>query len=262
MTVSEIQQRIQNAKDLDFGTIFNNSIDLFKKVWVQGLVTLLLNFVLAIPILMIFYIPMVVMGISDAYANSYDPYDPYAQPDVSPMMLLVMGILYLFMIVAMSTIGFGLKAAFYRICKMRDLEQMGKEDYFYFFKKPYLAKTLKLALAFTGISLLATLLCVVPLIYAIVPLTFIVVIYAFNPDMSISEIIKLAFELGNKKWLISFGLMFVSGVLAGLVGLIMCGVGIYITASFSYLPPYFIYKDVIGFDEENEMGQIEENVTF
>lgn len=259
MTVSEIQRRIQNAKDLDFGTIFNQSIELFKKVWVQGLVTLLLNMVLAIPLMMIVYIPLVIMGVTDAYTNSYDP---YVQSDVNPLMLIVMMVVYLFMIAAMSIIGFGLKAAFYRICKMRDLDEMGKEDYFYFFKKPYLGKTIKLGLAFAGISLLAALLCVIPIIYAIVPLSLMVVVYAFNPDMSISDIIKLGFDLGNKKWLITFGLMFVSGLLAGVIGFLMCFVGVYVTASFSYLPPYFVYKDVIGFDDENEMKQIEGNIEF
>lgn len=261
MTLSEIQRRIHDAKDLDFGTIFNQSIELFKKVWVQGLVTMLLNMVLAIPVVLIFYIPLVVMGITDAYEKSYNSFEPNAQPDVSLAMLVVMGLLYLFMIVAMSVIGFALKAAFYRICKLRDLDQMGQEDYFYFFKKPYFGKTIKLALAFTGISVLASLLCLLPLIYAIVPLSFMVVIYAFNPELSISEIIKLSFNLGHKKWLISFGLLFVSAFLAGIIGLLMCGVGLYITSSFSNLPNYFIYKDVVGFDEAHEMKQIEEQQT-
>lgn len=262
MTATEIQRRIQNAKDLDFGTVFNQSIELFKKVWVQGLVTLLLNMVLAIPILMIVYIPLFFMGLTDAFARSHDSYNQYAQPDISPIMLIVMMIGYLFMIIAMSTISFGLKAAFYRICKFRDLEQMGKEDYFYFFKKPYFGKTIKLALAFTGIGVLAILLCVIPIIYAIVPLSLMIVLYAFNPDMSISDIIKLSFNLGNKKWMITFGLMFVSGFLAAILGFLMCGFGVYITASFSYLPPYFIYKEVIGFDNDYKMMQIEENPTF
>jgi len=261
MTLPEMQRRIQDAKDLDFSTIFNQSIELFKKVWVQGLVTMLLNMVLAIPVVMIFYVPLVVLGITDAYENSYNSYGPSAQPDVSIAMLAIMGVLYLFMIIAMSTIGFALKAAFYRICKMRDLDQMGQEDYFYFFKKPYLRKTIKLALAFTGISILASLLCLIPLIYAIVPLSFMVVIYAFNPELSISEIIKLSFTLGNKKWLISFGLLFVSAFLAGIIGLLMCGVGIYITSSFSNLPTYYIYKDVVGFDDADEMQQIAEQQT-
>lgn len=252
MHITEIQNRIQNAKDLDFGTIFNQSIELFKKVWVQGLVTLLLNMVLAIPFIMIIYIPLIFTGFMDLNSGSYDPYEPYGQSDVSPVFFIVMAVVYIFMIVAMSTIGLGLKAAFYRICKLKDLEQMGKEDYFYFFKKPYLGKTVKLGLTYSGISVLATLLCVLPIIYAVVPLSFMVVVYAFNPDLSISEIIKLSFDLGNKKWLISFGLLFVSGLLAGIVGMLICFVGIYVTASFSYLPPYFIYKEVIGFDEESD----------
>ena len=263
MRTSDFEQKIDNAKDLDFGGIFNNSIELFKKTWVQGLVTLLLSAVMAIPVVMVFYIPMVFMGVIEAYTNSHDP---YAQPEMSPLMLLVMGVLYIFMIIAMSTIGFGLKAGFYRICKLKDLEEMGKEDYFYFFKKPYLGKTIKLALAITGISMLATLLCLIPIIYAIVPLSYIVIFYAFNPDMSISDIINLSFKLGNKKWLITFGLLFVGGMVASIIGFLMCFVGIYVTASFSYLPPYLIYKDIIGFNSDPDSGDtlmdLDEKVAF
>jgi len=259
MELIEIQRRIKNAKNLDFGTLFNQSIELFKKVWVQGLVTLLLNMVLAIPVMMIVYIPLIFMGLVDAYGSNNDPFDFSSQSELSPIMIIAMVIVYLFLIIAMSTISFGLKAAFYRICRLKDLEQMGKEDYFYFFKKPYLAKTMKLGLVFSGISMLAALFCVLPIIYVIVPLSLMIVIYAFNPEMSISDIVKLGFDLGNKKWLITFGLMFVSGFLAGIIGMLMCGIGIYVTASFSYLPPYFIYKDVIGFGEEDEIQQLEEN---
>ena len=42
----------------------------------------------------------------------------------------------------------------------------------------------------------------------------------------------------------------------------MCFVGIYVTASFSYLPQYFIYKDVIGFEDEDDMPRLEENSRF
>ena len=268
MRTSDFEQKIDNAKDLEFGGIFNDSIELFKKTWVQGLVTLLLSVVLAIPVMMVFYIPLIFMGITDAYTNSYNAYDPYAQPDFSPIMIVVMGIMYIFLIVAMSAIGFGLKAGFYRICKLKDMEEIGKEDYFYFFKKPYLGKTIKLALATTGISILAALLCVIPLIYAIVPLSYMVIFYAFNPDMSISDIINLSFKLGNKKWLITFGLLFIGGMLAGIIGFLMCFVGVYVTASFSYLPPYLIYKDIIGFnsDSDHDSGDtlmdLDEKVTF
>jgi hypothetical protein len=206
------------------------------------------------------------LGFFEAYGSNYDPYDPYSQPELSPLnsqpelsplMFIGIAIVYIFLIIAMSTIGFGLKAAFYRICRLKDADQMGKEDYFYFFKKPYLSKTIKLGLASSGIGVLAALLCFFPIIYVIIPLSFIIIVYAFNPDLSVSEIIKLGFDLGNKKWLIAFGLMIVSSFLAGIVGMLMCFVGLYVTASFSYLPQYFIYKDVIGFDNEDETMRLD-----
>lgn len=262
MNSTEIKSRIDNANALDFGAIFNQSIELFKKVWVQGLVVLLLNMVLAVPVILIVYIPMLFFGFISAFTFENN-YDSYGHTGMTIIMVIVVVLAYAFMIVAMSAIGLGLKAAFYRICKLKDLEQLGKEDYFYFFKKPYLSKTIKLGVAYSGIAFLATMLCFLPVIYVVVPLSFIVIVYAFNPDLSISEIIKLGFDLGNKKWLIAFGLMFISGFLAMIIGFLMCGFGVYVTTSFVQLPSYFIYKDVVGFDNESDqMSRIEQLSTF
>ncbi|MBF8148380.1 hypothetical protein ITJ86_00640 [Winogradskyella sp. F6397] len=262
MNSTEIKGRIDDANALDFGLIFNQSIALFKKVWVQGLVILLLNMVLAIPVIMIVYIPLLFFGFVSAFTFDSN-YDSYGHTGMSVVMVIVVVLVYAFMIVAMSAIGLGLKAAFYRICQLKDLEQLGKEDYFYFFKKPYLVKTIKLGVAYSGISLLAAMLCFLPILYVIVPLSFVVIVYAFNPDLSISEIIKLGFDLGNKKWLLAFGLMFISGFLAIVIGFLMCGFGVYVTTSFVQLPSYFIYKDVVGFDNDNDqMRRIEQLSTF
>ena len=77
-------------------------------------------------------------------------------------------------------------------------------------------------------------------------------------EMGIDEIkiVKASFKLGNKKWLLTFGLLFVSGLLAEIVGLLMCGIGILFTVAFVYHPTYLIYKDVIGFDEEHVIDEI------
>ena len=155
-----------------------------------------------------------------------------------------------------TVIGFGLKAAFYRICKNEDLGLAKSDDYFHYFKKPYLGRIIKLGAISFGIAILAMLLCGLPLIYAIVPLSFINIIFAFNPEISDSDIVKASFNIGNKKWLLTFGLMFVAGLLAGLVGLVMCIVGIFVTSSFSYIPLYFIYKESIGFDNDDEIQDI------
>ena len=37
MNLENLAQHIQSRPDLDFGTIFSRSIELFKKVWLQGI---------------------------------------------------------------------------------------------------------------------------------------------------------------------------------------------------------------------------------
>lgn len=245
MTLQELQSKIQNAKSLDFGDIFNKSIELFKKVWVQGLIMLLLTIVMMIPLYILMYMPLIAMGILE---NDMSGYNQEIGIFMIPLILLMLVFAFFAMVIT-----FGLKASFYRICKLKDLEEAGSDDYFYYLKRPHLSKVITLSLMAFGISLLATLLCVLPIIYVSVPITLMVVIFAFNPELSASEIVKASFDLGNKKWLITFGLIFVAGILAEIVGLLMCFIGIFVTASFAYLPAYFIYKESVGFDSKDNL---------
>lgn len=242
--------KIENAKQLDFGTIFSESIELFKKVWLQGLLMLLLTMLLMVPFYIIMYLPLIAMGILDPETIQQQGGEPNLA-FLIPIYLIMLVFSFFAMIIA-----FALKAAFYRICKAKDFNEASSDDYFYFLKKAYLGKTIKLGAAVFGISVLATLLCVFPIIYVMVPVALINVIYAYNPDLSVSDIIKVGFKLGNKKWLIVFGLIFISAILAQIVGMLMCFIGVFVTASFSYLPVYYIYKKVIGFDEESEIDKI------
>lgn len=255
MLFEEIQSKIANARELDFGTIFNQSIELFKKVWLQGLLTLIITFAMMIPFYIIMYLPMIAMGVIDPQS-----FEPGRDPNV-----LILLPFFLFMIVFMffaMFISFSMQAAFFRICRQKDLNLVGSDDYFYFFKKRYIGKVLKLSLASVGISLLAMLLCVFPLFYVMVPISFFSIMFAFNPELSGTNIIKASFALGNRKWLLAFGLVIISSILAEIIGLLMCLVGLFVTASFVYLPLYFIYKEVVGFDESNELNQIGKSQEF
>lgn len=249
MTLDEIQSKISKARELDFGTIFNQAIELFKKVWLQGLLTLIITSAMMIPFYILMYLPLLTMGIIDP-----ESFQQGGQPNIL-LMLPFFLFLLVFMFVAMY-ISFTMQAAFFRICRQKDMNLIGSDDYFYFFKKRYIGKVLKLSFASVGISIVAVLLCVLPILYVIVPLTYFSIVFAFNPELSASEIIKASFGIGNKKWLLSFGLIIISSILAQIVGFLMCLVGVFVTASFVYLPIYFIYKEVIGFDEASEVGQI------
>lgn len=247
-TIESLLQKIDGAKDLDFGTIFSESIELFKKTWLQGFVILLITMLLMLPFYILMYAPLIASGMLDPNALNNGQIDVSVMIPFYALMVVV--------VFAGMIIGFGLKAAFFRICKQKDLNELSKDDYFYFFKKPYLGKTIKLGAISFGLMIGAYILCFFPVIYMIVPIAIINVIYAFNPDISASDIVKAGFKLGNKKWLITFGLTFVAGFLASIVGMIMCFVGVLVTASFAYIPVYFIYKKTIGFDERSAIDEI------
>lgn len=238
MNFETVTNKIKENRELDFGSIFSRSIELFKQVWVQGFVTLLLTLACILPFYILMYLPMIAMGINDPQA--------FENGEMPPVAALVMLILApLFSIVAMIT-SVALGAAFLRICKQKDLNEMEKDDYFYYLKKKNLGKLTVLSLLALGISILGMLACGVGLIYIMVPISIIPAFFAFDEEMTPMEIIKSSFALGNKNWLVIFGLVFVMGIVAQL-GMILCFVGIFFTAMLSKIPAYFIYKDGVGF---------------
>ena len=116
--IDTLLYKIEKAKALDFGTIFNQSIELFKKVWVQGLVMLLLTMLLMVPFYIIIYLPMLGLGLMDPqlFQNMEN------LQDFKPLMIIPFIIFALLFSFFAMVIGFGMKASFFRICKLKDLE--------------------------------------------------------------------------------------------------------------------------------------------
>lgn len=253
-SVTTLIEKINNAKTLDFGTIFSESIELFKKTWLQGFLLILFTMLMMLPLIVVLYIPLIGAVIAQQESG-------YGDTESLDAFFAGMSILYvLFVIVGifvLGTISVGLNAGFYRIMKKMNFdEQVTTSDFFYFVKAKYLSKIFVLMLISIGIGIVAAILCYLPIFYVIVPLTFFTIVFAFNPELSAGDIVKISFKLGNKKWGITFGLLIVSGLLAEIVGFLLCGVGLLFTAAFPYHPIYMIYKEVIGFDETSEIEEI------
>ena len=254
MSLSDLQSRIQNAKALDFGTIFNQSIELFKKVWVQGLLLQLLVLVIMIPFLLIFYLPIFAVIIEQSQSG-------YVDPDAMNEVFYGRGpayiLLFYLVIFVLSSVSAVLYAGFYRIVNKIDYNREFQfSDFFYFFKGNYFVKAFFLMILASIISFVAALLCVLPVFYVMVPIMFFIPIFAFNPELSISDIITLGFNLGNKKWGITFGLLIVTWIILVVLTMITCGLGSIFLSSFVYLPIYMIYKEIIGFEELDEIEEI------
>lgn len=238
MNFTSVNERIRTSTLLDFGSIFSRSIELFKKVWLQGFVTLLLTIVIILPFYVLFYIPFIAAGISDP--------EMMRTEELPPVVIVLMMVLFPFLLMIVMTVTLALNAAFLRICRQKDLNENTRDDYFYYLKKKYLGKILLLSLLMIGISFLGMLACGVGLIYVMVPLSLVPAFLAFDDELSAVEIIKVGFALGNKNWLVIFGLVFLTGLIAQF-GMLLCIIGVFFTAMLSKIPAYYIYKDSIGF---------------
>jgi hypothetical protein len=260
MTLSEIQQKISNAPALDFGDIFNKSIDLFKKGWLYGLLLQLFVLIIMLPFIIILYVPFVMSILAQSKSG-------HIHPDTFGSMFAGFTIFYIAIfilgILAATVFQLALQAAFFRIMNRIDEgREVKAADLFYFLKAKYFGSVTLLMLATVLISVIAALLCYVPLIYAMIPLSFFTIVFAFNSEMSIGDIVKISFSLGTKKWLISFGLFIVAYLLVVLLTLLTCGIGSLFLSPFIYLPLYFVYKQVIGFDGGDEVDTIGEKEVF
>ena len=239
--------KIQGASTIDFGDLFNESVTLFKKVWVQGLILQLFSILIMLPFIIIFYVPYFELilenssnGVMDSAVLGQELIDAYGS-----------SLLWIYSLMLLASLfSCVLYLGFYRIVKQIDHGQAFVfSDLFYFFKAASIGKALGLAVTYSFISILAALLCFLPIIYAIVPLMFLLPVFTYNPDLSISEIVKVSFVLGNKKWGITFLTLILNGILIYVIALVTCGLGTLFVSCFLYLPQYIIYKKVIGFDE-------------
>jgi hypothetical protein len=240
-----IFQRIANAPRPDFGEILSKSFELFKKVWVQGLVHILLTFVVTIPLIILVYAPLV-PGIIESETSCGGEFNPFEMYPPGTIILYVLFFFLLLMVI--QVIAYAINAHFFLVLKQEDMGTPLETGGYFVFLKQHFGKLFVLSLAALGIAILATLLCYLPLIYVSVPLQLLAVIFAFNPNMSVLDIIKASFKLGHRYWLIIFGLIVVMGLIAQL-GVLLCFVGVFVTASLVYLPIYYAYKDTVGFDD-------------
>lgn len=251
MTPSEIQQKISNAPALDFGDIFNKSVELFKKSWLYGLLLELIILIITLPFIIVIYGPLVVAFVAQLKNREFDSSvfsSLFTGFTIFYLVIFVLGIL------AAAVFQMALQAGFFRIINQIDEgKEVKASDLFFFLKGRYFGSVTLLMLATVLIALIAALLCYVPLIYAFIPLSFFIIVFAFNSEMSIGDIVKISFSLGTKKWLISFGLFIVTYFLVILLTIITCGIGALFLSPFIYLPLYFVYKQVVDFNS-NEAG--------
>lgn len=241
-------RKIAEAPKPDFGGILSKSFELFKHVWTDGLMHGLISMAFVIPFIVLTYLPFIpafleMLNADHSYGHHYEPFAGYGYVAIGAYIVFV-----LIMTLILQVVVFAINAHFYSVLKKADTGQPEDVGGYFVFLKGNFLKIFMLNLATLGIALLAIILCYLPIFYVMVPLQLFAAMFTFNQDLSVSEIIKASFKLGNRFWLIIFGLIILSSVIAQL-GILLCVVGVIVTAYFVHIPMYFIYKDTIGFND-------------
>lgn len=244
---ASLNERIENSGDIDFGEILSKSFELFKKTWVDALLHALITFLVIIPVILIVYIPM--FGFGGMLANMGDSINrPFVMESAAGLMFFLWIGMIFFISILIQPFILSIVGNFLKVCKNKDMNRQTRADGYFVLLKKHFGKMFLLSLATMGIVILAVLLCYFPVFYVMVPLQLFLPILVFNEEMSVSEIIKASFKLGNKYWLMLFGLIIVSSLLSSL-GILLCGIGIIVTSYYQYIVLYYFYKDSVGFDD-------------
>lgn len=243
--------RFEVGKPVDFGSIITQSIELFKKVWVEALKHALITLLIMVPLMIVVYLPIFPALMGSLNDGSYEMMPKFGQ-GMSFMFLIGWGVVVFILAFVLQPLALSIQGNFLKVCKKYDLEEDQRVDGYFDLVKNHFGKLFLLSLATMGIAIAAALLCYLPLFYVMVPLQLLLPVFVFNTSLSVSEIIKASFKLGNKYWLTVFGLIIVSGLLSS-VGILLCGIGILVTSFFQYIVIYYFYKDSVGFDETPEI---------
>src|SRR5690606_41574142 len=107
MNLTELSNKITTAPKLDFGNIFSQAIDLFKKTWGEGILMLLLNVILVLPAILILYIPIF------AAIASGVPESNFEAGNLSPLYIIVFLLLFIIVMDYVYTLIIGLSYGYY-----------------------------------------------------------------------------------------------------------------------------------------------------
>jgi hypothetical protein len=253
-TITSFLEKVNNARQLDFGSIFSEAIELYKKTWVQGFLLQIFTVVIMLPLIIVFYIPLIGLMVAQQESG-------YNDQEALNTFLGGMSVFYIVFVIigvfVLGSVSITLQASFFRIIKRMDHDELvSTSDFFYYIKGKYLSKAFVLLLISIGIAIPSSLLCYVPLLYTMVPMSYFVLVFAFNPDFTAGEVVKASFKIGTKKWGITIALFLVSYICVFALSMLTCGLGVLFLQAFLLHPIYLIYKRVIGFEDTSAIEEI------
>ena len=252
-TKDRIEEIRKNGYALDFGNVFNHAFENYKKIALYGG---LIFFVFAI--LMSLFAIVILFSIFDAETVLEKLKPENLQPEnLSLDSMLIFSGVSLLITCLLSPFSAGLIKMAY--CAERD-DEFHVSTMFEYYKAPFFKELFIATFLITIVnSILSGIINYIqmPIIEVVVSVTIGLFTILMIPliifgKLKAVEAIQASILVVSKQPIVILGLL-VIGVIASLVGLIGCCIGIVFTIPFMYSLYYVIYSEIIGFDPENEI---------
>lgn len=249
--LNEIKQKGYN---LEFGDVFNESLEIYKKVlWIIGLAFLILMIIMGA-------LTAGVMTIFFGASNFMSNITQFGLLSMSPAYLVISLILGILVTIAISP----LYAGIVQVChNAQTNKHYDFNTVFIHYKSVYLKDIAISALLISLISGVATDLVMflgfqftgTLITYFFQFITLFTIPFIIFGNLNAMSAIQASILIVFKKFWIIFALMLVAIIMA-MLGLIAICIGILFTLPIIYTTQYAIYRNVIGVDEHDELDEI------
>lgn len=255
-TKNKLEKLITNGYELDFGTVFEQAFENYKKIAVYaGSMLLIFTFLF---IFLLFGIAIAVFGIG--VITEYLKPENLKPENFTGNFLLI----YTAVVTLITCLISPFQAGF---LKMADCGHKGEEfrisTMFEYYKAPFfiniVAATLIITLISSGLSSLFDFAGIKPLgiitSFAITFFTFLTIPLIIFGNLTAIDALRLSAQIILKQPLLILALIIV-GFIASLTGLIGFCIGIFFTMPFLYSIEYSIYNSIIGIDYTSEIDEL------
>lgn len=249
--LNEIKQKGYN---LEFGDVFNESLEIYKKVlWIAGLAFLILMIIMGA-------LTAGVMTIFFGASNFMSNITQFGLLSMSPAYLVISLIIGILVTIAISP----LYAGIVQVChNAQTNKHYDFNTVFIHYKSVYLKDIAISALLISLISGVATDLVMflgfqftgTLITYFFQFITLFTIPFIIFGNLNAMSAIQASILIVFKKFWIIFALMLVAIIMA-MLGLIAICIGILFTLPIIYTTQYAIYRNVIGVDEHDELDEI------
>jgi hypothetical protein len=253
-----IEELKNNGYQLDFGTVFENAFENYKKIAIYaGLMLLVFSILMAI-LFMAGLVAYIGVDHLEEFANKMKQLQGVKVMPIEIALPLNAGIILFSTIINPFMAGF-LKMA---DCGDKD-EEFHVSSMFSYYKVPYFSNLtlsvfiigfistgLTMLLQYSGYSFTGTIISLTISFFTILTVPFIVF-----EKMNAIEAIKSSCTIVSKQPLVIIGLIIVAAI-GGVIGIFGLCIGVFFTMPFMYSMNYTIYKTIIGIDDTSEIDEI------